>query len=70
MFRTVLSFYNWLTLRDYEAAKEQATDQVVERLSRGNTLAQDGSSIERSELDQMSTAADAAMNRVARRLHQ
>ena len=31
--------FEWVTLRDYEAAKERATDEVVERFSRGNTLA-------------------------------
>jgi hypothetical protein len=63
-FRTVISFYDWLTLRDYEEAKERATDQVVERLSRGNTLAQDGSAMERHELDCLSSAADAAMRKM------
>ncbi len=65
---TIRSIYEWVTLRDYEAAKERATDEVVERLSRGNTLAQNGSSMEQSELNQISIAADAAMMRIERRL--
>jgi hypothetical protein len=62
-FRTV---YDWVTLRDYEAAKERATDEVVERLSRGNTLAQDGSAMEEAELLRISLAADVAMNKLER----
>lgn len=65
---TLRAIYEWVTLRDYEAAKERATDEVVERLSRGNTLAQDGSSMEEPELTRMSVAADIAMKKIERRV--
>lgn len=65
---TLRAIYEWVTLRDYDAAKERATDEVVERLSRGNTLAQDGSSIEEPELTRMSVAADIAMKKIERRV--
>jgi hypothetical protein len=68
MIRIISSIYDWLTLRDYHAAKEQATNDVVERLSRGNTLAQNGSSMEQHELNELSIAADMAMDKVERRL--
>jgi hypothetical protein len=65
---TLRAIYEWVTLRDYDAAKERATDEVVERLSRGNTLAQDGSSMEEPELTRMSVAADKAMKKIERRV--
>jgi len=55
-----------MTLKDYESAKERATDEVVERFSRGNTLAQDGSAMEQPELDQMSEAADKSMAKLSK----
>ena len=64
----IRSIFEWVTLRDYEAAKERATDEVVERFSRGNTLAQDGASMEEAELNRFSIAADAAMIRIERRI--
>jgi hypothetical protein len=63
--RTVI---DWVTLKDYDTAKERATDEIVERLSRGNTLAQDGGSMEQDELDRMSLAADAAMLNLGHRV--
>jgi hypothetical protein len=65
---TIRAIYEWLTLRDYEAAKERATDEVVERLTRGNTLAQNESSMEETELNRISIAADAAMEKIERQL--
>ena len=65
---TIRSIYEWVTLRDYKATKERATDEVVERFSRGNTLAQDGSSMDNPELNRFSVAADAAMGKIERRL--
>jgi len=63
---SIQTIYDWVTLRDYQQAKERATDQVVERLTRGNTLAQDGSAMEQDELDQLSRSADDAMRSLAR----
>ena len=63
---SVHAVWDWVTLRDYDAAKERATDEIVERLSRGNTLAQDGASMERGELDTFSAAADGAMTKLER----
>jgi hypothetical protein len=57
----VRAVYDWVTMRDYDLAKERATDEVVERFSRGNTLAQNGSSLEEPELEDMSLQADEAM---------
>jgi hypothetical protein len=65
---SVRAVYDWVTLRDYEAAKERATDEIVERISRGNTLAQDGASMEQQELNSLSSAADAAMLKLGRRI--
>jgi hypothetical protein len=65
--QSICAIYDWVTLKDYERAKEHATNQVVERISRGNTLAQDGSSMERQDLDHLSNAADRAMEKMQRR---
>jgi hypothetical protein len=64
----IRAVYDWVTLRDYENAKERATDEIVERISRGNTLAQDGSSMEQPELNRISIAADSAMKKIEKRL--
>jgi hypothetical protein len=65
----IRSLYEWVTLRDYEAAKEHATNEVAERFSRGNTLSQENdSSLEETDLARISIAADAAMMKIERRL--
>lgn len=66
----IRAIYDWVTLRDYENAKERATDDIVERISRGNTLAQDGSSLERQDLNRISVAADSAMTKIEKQLPQ
>lgn len=60
----VRAVYDWVTLRDYDLAKERATDEVVGRFSRGNTLAQDGASLEQQELENLSLKADEAMRKL------
>lgn len=55
---------DWIKLKDYEAAKENATKQIEERLSRGNTSAQNGSSMEEDELLALSIRADASMRKL------
>ena len=64
----IRSIYEWVTLRDYEAAKERATEEVVGRFSRGNTLAQDGSAMEQADLTRISIAADIAIGKIQARL--
>lgn len=59
--------FNWVTLTDYEIAKEEATELVVKRFSRGNVSAQNGWYMDRSQLDDLSKAADAAMERLEQR---
>ena len=56
--------FAWLRLEDYTAAKEKATDDVVSRYSRRNTLAQNGDTIDRDELDQLSVTGDDALLRL------
>jgi hypothetical protein len=62
----LLRFYNWLTLNDYVTAKEEATDLVVKRLSRGNTSTQNGWYLDWIDLTSLSKAGDKAMRRLKR----
>jgi hypothetical protein len=58
--------YNWLTLNDYEIAKEEATDLIVKRLSRGNTSTQNGWYLDLIDLTRLSRAGDKAMRKLRR----
>jgi len=55
------SFFQWITLRDYDVAKDQATEAVVKRFSRGNTSVQNGWYMDQSKLDKLSAAGDKAV---------
>lgn len=55
---------DWLCLRDYERAKHQGTVDVIARLSRGNTLSQNGAVLTEEDLTAMSKAADKDMARL------
>lgn len=59
-------FYNWLTLTDYENAKEEATLLVVKRLSRGNTSTQNGWFLDFAGLLKLSKAGDVALRKLKR----
>lgn len=59
-------FYNWLTLNDYVAAKEEASDSIVKRLSRGNTSTQNGWYLDQKDLTGLSKAGDKAMRKLLR----
>ena len=55
---------SWLTLSDYDEARNQATKRIVARYSRGNVTAQAGNLIEEADLRCMSERADASMVRL------
>lgn len=55
---------NWLTLRDYVAAKEAATHRIVRKQSRGSISAQNGDIMHKKELDELSRRADEAVERL------
>ena len=61
--------YDWLTLADYEAAKADATERIVKRLSRGNVSAQNAWYMTEDDLVNLSIAADAALRKMQRRMH-
>lgn len=58
--------YNWLTLHDYEMAKDESTDLIVKRLSRGNTSTQNGWYLDFIDLTKLSLAGDKAMRKLKR----
>jgi hypothetical protein len=58
--------YNWLTLNDYELAKDEATDLIVKRLARGNTSTQNGWYLDLIDLTKLSLAGDKAMRKLKR----
>jgi hypothetical protein len=51
----------WSSLEDYEAAKEQASIDVVARFSRGNVSVQNGQVMDDRELKVLSKRGDAAV---------
>lgn len=55
---------DWLTLADYELAKDRATRQVVGRYARGNISAQNGSYIDDRELAGLSALGDNASSKL------
>lgn len=72
MFDAVLrawrGIYGWLTLADYEAAKEKATDDIIARYARGNVNFQNGSSMDEEALGKLSAEGDRAMDRLRQRI--
>jgi hypothetical protein len=55
------SFYQWVTLLDYESAKDEATERVIKRYSRGNTSIQNGWYVSEDALKELSVKGDRAM---------
>ena len=65
--RPVRELCGWLSLRDYEAAKEAATNEIISHLTRGSTVVQDGCVIDEEDLKELSSIGDRAMERIRRR---
>lgn len=57
---------NWTSLADYDAAKEQATVDVVARFSRGNVSVQNGQVLDEADLRKVSTEGDQALAKLDR----
>jgi hypothetical protein len=60
------SFYDWLTLRDYDKAKAVGVRRVVSRFVRGNVRAQAGHYITEDEATAIALRGDRAMKRLDR----
>ncbi|MEQ1888029.1 MAG: hypothetical protein ABL951_02480 [Alphaproteobacteria bacterium] len=55
---------DWLLLGGYEAAKEDATRQIIARYARGNIAIQNGYYIDEVELKALRVAGDKAMENI------
>ena len=53
--------YEWATVTDYDRAKQEASERIVRRQSRGNVSAQNGWYMTAAKLRDMSRRADAAI---------
>jgi len=62
--KTIRQFVDWLRVSDYEQAKRQGDADIVSRLSRGNTLSQNGDVLTEDDLQTMSKTADKDMARL------
>ncbi len=62
--RTIRRLIDWLRVSDYERAKQQGDADIVSRLSRGNTLSQNGDVLTENDLKVMSMTADKDMARL------
>ncbi len=59
----------WFQIDDYSAAKEKATDEIIARYSRGNTLVQNGYYLDQRNLDSLSERGDHAMAQLDKIVH-
>lgn len=59
---------NWITVRDYESAKQEATDQIIRRQSRGNIFSPNGWAMSSRQLEENSVQADSDIEYLERRL--
>ena len=66
--QAVRNAWGWFFLADYDAAKEQATDNVVARYARGNANFQNGAILDADDLDKLSADGDDALERLNRRM--
>jgi hypothetical protein len=66
MIKTLTTLYDWLVVRDYEMAKEEAARRVVSRFARGNVLLQSGHYLTEAEVMDVSRRGDRAMDRLNR----
>jgi hypothetical protein len=57
----IKAFLNWLTLADYEQAKEMNCVNIVARFSRGNVNVQDGQIMDEKDLRLISARGDRAL---------
>lgn len=48
----------WLTMRDYQDAKQEASLKIVQKQSRGSVLAQNGRIMSQKQLERNSREAD------------
>lgn len=61
---SVQKIWDWFTLADYDAAKDQGTCDIIARYGRGNINFQNGSVLDDSDLRLLSEAADNALARL------
>lgn len=64
ILKPVRALWHWLSLADYGAAKEQASNDIIARFGRRNVTFQNGSVIDRSDLDSLSAQADKAIKKL------
>lgn len=58
--------FEWLTLSDYDAEKDEATRRVIKRYARNNAAFQNGCYLDEDDLIELSKRADQAMSSLAR----
>lgn len=56
---------DWLSLADYEKAKNDATNELVSRFCRRNVSIQNGWHIDSDDLKELSKEGDRAMNNIS-----
>lgn len=57
----IIDLYKWLSFRDYYEAMQAATDAVIRRYARGNTLVQNGGFLDEQALRVLSLRGDRAL---------
>ena len=65
MFRRL---HDWLTLRDYDRARETALRGVVARYARGNIAMQEGRFLTKADMAELRREGDAAAERLRRKI--
>ncbi len=60
----VTHILNWLSLMDYNNAKEEAAMNIISRYGRGNMSFQNGNIVDRKGLEALSKQGDKALERL------
>ncbi len=64
---SIQKFWNWISIADYEATKEQGVNDIIARFGRGNINFQNGSVLDDFDLRDLSEAGDKAIAKLNKR---
>jgi hypothetical protein len=62
--RMIARFYDWLNLKDFDQALEEARVSVIKRFARGNVTFQNGYILDEFELEKVQQLGDSAVKEI------
>lgn len=69
VLKNIRQALDWLSLADYDRAKDEATRSIVRRYTRGNIFLKNGLYLDRAGSDRLSAVADEAEVRLKKFAH-